>query len=341
MRNLIRPHLHGIVPYSTARDESKAVHGVFLDANENPYKWPYNRYPDPLQKELRKAIAELKQMDESQVFIGNGSDEIIDLLIRVFCEPGKNSIMVLPPTYGMYAVSARAHNIRVKEVQLDDEFQPHLEGIAAHWKDVKLIFLCSPNNPTGNKMDATRVLSLLETFDGVVVIDEAYSDYSESEGFKGFLSTFPRLVIMQTFSKAWSMASARIGIALTSSELVSILNKVKLPYNINNLSANALMKQISKRSKVDLQIRKTINEREKLFLNLQKLPFVVKVFRSEANFLLVKVTDAERIYNYLSGKGIIVRNRSSCTGLDNCLRITIGTNNDNKLLMKHLNDYNK
>lgn len=339
INKLFRSHLSALRPYSTARDEYKSDHGIFLDANENPYDWPQSRYPDPLQMELKHEISRLKGKDVSNIFLGNGTDEAIDILIRIFCEPGTDKVIILPPTYGMYEVSCQTHAVKVLEVPLDDFFQPDVDAILALGQQAKLLFICSPNNPTGNGFDVTRIERLLNNFPGIVIIDEAYIDFAEGNGFQHLLGRFPKLIILQTFSKAWAMAGARIGVAMANHLIIEMMNKVKLPYNLNNLSALALMQQLKKKQRIMVEIAAIKKQREFLTYSLKKLSFVSNVFPSEANFILIKVDDAQAVYHYLLKNGIVIRNRSTLVGLTNCIRISIGTEKDNELLISLLRKY--
>ncbi len=339
INRLFRRHLLALRPYSTARDENRSRHGIFLDANENPYDWPQSRYPDPFQMDLKHEISRLKGLDVSNIFLGNGTDEAIDIVIRIFCEPGIDEVIILPPTYGMYEVSCHTHAVKVLEVPLDAFFQPDVEAILALGQHAKLLFICSPNNPTGNGIDVIKVERLLNNFSGIVVIDEAYIDFAEGIGFQHLLSQFPKLIILQTFSKAWAMAGARIGVAMANHLIIEMMNKVKLPYNLNNLSAMALMQQLNNKQRIMAEIAAIKKQREFLTYSLKKLPFVRKVFPSEANFILIKVDEAQAVYHYLLKNGIVIRNRSNLVGLTNCIRISIGAEKDNELLISLLRKY--
>jgi histidinol-phosphate aminotransferase len=338
-KKIIRKHLLTLEPYSTARDEGSGVDAIFLDANESPFNKPFNRYPDPRQCEFRQHIAKMKGLAVEQVFAGNGSDEAIDLLIKAFCEPGEDAAVVLPPTYGMYAVAARTHGIQVNEILLNENFQPDVDKILTLSKNNKLLFLCSPNNPTGNITQKEIVIELLHGFKGIVVLDEAYIDFATEKSLLDLLQTFPNLVILQTFSKAWALAGVRCGLAFAHPEVIAVMDRVKLPYNLNQLTIAAVLKRMQKRIILQNQIQMIIHERKKLFDALKQFSFVEHVFPSEANFILVRVHNADKVYQYLIENGIIVRNRSKQQMLNNCLRITVGSINQNKKLLKTLKHY--
>ncbi len=339
LSKLLRQNIINLKPYSSARDEYTGEALVFLDANENPFNKPYNRYPDPLQRELKSKIAALKNTPESQLFLGNGSDEPIDLLFRAFCEPGEDNIISINPTYGMYQVAADINNIQVRKVSLDKDFQINPESIINKSdKNTKLVFLCSPNNPTGNSLKKDSIIRVVENFDGIVVLDEAYIDFAIEKSLLPDLEKYPNLVILQTFSKAWGMAGIRLGMAFAQPGIISVLNKIKYPYNINILTQQKALELINNESKKNEWVQELIERRGKMEKELAKLPFVVKVYPSDANFLLVKVHDATGIYNYLIEKKIIVRNRSRVHLCEGSLRITIGNEKENKLLLEALNN---
>ncbi|NOY97522.1 MAG: histidinol-phosphate transaminase [Chlorobi bacterium] len=339
LSKLLRQNIINLKPYSSARDEYTGEALVFLDANENPFNKPYNRYPDPLQRELKSKIAALKNTPESQLFLGNGSDEPIDLLFRAFCEPGEDNIISINPTYGMYQVAADINNIQVRKVSLDEDFQINPESIINKSdKNTKLVFLCSPNNPTGNSLKKDSIIRVVENFDGIVVLDEAYIDFAIEKSLLPDLEKYPNLVILQTFSKAWGMAGIRLGMAFAQPGIISVLNKIKYPYNINILTQQKALELINNESKKNEWVQELIERRGKMEKELAKLPFVVKVYPSDANFLLVKVHDATGIYNYLIEKKIIVRNRSRVHLCEGSLRITIGNEKENKLLLEALNN---
>jgi histidinol-phosphate aminotransferase len=321
--------------YSSARDEFKDfTHNmVYLDANENPFSNGINRYPDPQQKMLKSILSKQKRINENQILLGNGSDEVLDLVFRAFCEPNIDNVITLPPTYGMYGVLANINAIENKEVLLSADFQPNIDDIVKNINaNTKIIFLCSPNNPTGNSFDDQAVLTLLKNFDGLVIIDEAYIDFSKNESWLQEINDYPNLVITQTLSKAYAMAGLRVGILYASTEIISVLNKIKPPYNINNLSQESALKKLEQ-STLNFHVKKIINERKKMVEFLVFIPFVEKIYPSDANFILIKVDDANKRYNQLIENGIVIRNRNNQALCENCLRITIGTKEENEKLM--------
>lgn len=335
IKELTCPHVLRMQAYSSARSEFKGTATVFLDANENTIKTDYNRYPDPLQTALKEKITSLLGVTTNQLFLGNGSDEAIDLLIRIFCVAGKEAIVTLPPTYGMYKVSASLNNIDCIEVPLNSDFQPNVAAIlAAQNERTKILFICSPNNPTGNDVELTRIEQLIEGFDGIVVVDEAYIHFSEQQTCSRWLAQYPNLVVLQTFSKAWGMAGIRLGMAVANSEIIALFNKVKPPYNVNTLTQEFALKQLDDLAVFKTEVRTILTEREALASALITLDFVKKIYPSSANFLLIKVDQADQIYQYLITKGIIIRNRTKVILCDNCLRITIGTVEENESLMR-------
>ena len=339
INNLLRKNIKSLHPYSSARDEFSGEAMVFLDANENPFNQPYNRYPDPLQRELKAKIALLKDVMPGQIFLGNGSDEPIDLLIRAFCEPGEDNVVSIDPTYGMYQVAAGINNVEVKKVSLTETFELDAQKLLNSTNEkTKLVFLCSPNNPTGNCLGKEAVLEVVEKFHGIVVLDEAYIDFAPGKSLLPQLNDFPNLVILQTFSKAWGMAGIRLGMAFASAEIISILNKIKYPYNLNILTQQKALELIENRDKVEKWVKLLIAEREKMKKLLSDFPFVVKIFPSDANFILIKMFDARGIYNYLKEKGVIVRDRSKVHLCEGSLRITIGSSEENKLLLNALKE---
>jgi histidinol-phosphate aminotransferase len=344
LNKLIRENIKSLKPYSSARSEFSGTARIFLDANENSFgspltKW-YNRYPDPLQWELKKKIASIKNVSAENMMLGNGSDECIDLLIRAFCDPQKDNIIICPPTYGMYEVYAHINDVEVKEVPLLPGYQLNLDGIEnavdAH---TKIIFLCSPNNPTGNSLDREDIEVVLNNFEGLVVIDEAYINYSRHRSFVAELKDYPNLVVMQTFSKAWGLAALRLGINFASAGIIDVLNRIKPPYNINQATQELALKALDNLEDVNAMIKETVREREALVKELVQLPVVQKVYPSDANFVLAKMDNATEVYNYLKEKGIIVRNRSNVILCENSLRITVGTPEQDKQLLKALKDY--
>ncbi|RYZ56149.1 MAG: histidinol-phosphate transaminase [Sphingobacteriales bacterium] len=341
INNLQRENIRNLKPYSTARDEYKGQASVFLDANENAYGSPlaknYNRYPDPLQLDLKDAISKIKGVPIENTFLGNGSDEAIDLLYRAFCEPGKDNVIILPPTYGMYEVSANINNVEIRKVNLLPNFQLDLEGIAeAIDENTKLIFICSPNNPTGNSIIRTDIETVLANFNGLVVIDEAYINYAKQRTFIKELTEYPNLVVMQTFSKAWGLAALRLGMAFAARPVIDVLNKVKPPYNINQATQDIALEALSNIQQVNEWITTTVNERDQLSESLATLDIVKKVYPSDANFILVEVAEALKTYDYLVELGIIIRDRSKVTLCEGCLRITIGTRQENETLLNAL-----
>jgi len=337
LNNLVRENVKKLTPYSCARDEFKGKTGIFLDANENPFG-NLNRYPDPYQLELKSAISKFKGIEEDKIFLGNGSDEIIDLCLRVFCNPGIDKILTFTPTYGMYEVSASINDIEVVKIPLNNKFQIDPGKAAPLFSDhkLKLIFICSPNNPTSNAMNYQDVESVLKNFSGIVVIDEAYIDFSEKPSFISLIDKYPNLIIMQTFSKAFGLAAVRVGMAFSNPVIVQYFNKLKPPYNISTINQKAALTKLSKTDLHKNQIFRIKKERERLSSLLPKMKFVEKVYPSDANFLLVKVKNANYIYNTLINKNIIIRNRSSI--VENCLRITIGKKSENDKLINALNE---
>jgi histidinol-phosphate aminotransferase len=341
----VRPRVLNMKPYSSARDEFSGEAQVFLDANENPFgaipnDAPYNRYPHPLQPELKQRIGEVLGFLPATIFLGNGSDEAIDLLMRIGCEPNQDEIMIVPPTYGMYAVSAEINSVAIREVPLLPDFQLNVPKILAQIQpNTKIIFLCSPNNPTGNSLHEADILQVLQNFNGVVVIDEAYIDFSQQASWAGKLQDFPNLVILRTFSKAWGMAALRLGMALASPALIQFFNKVKSPYNINVLTQEYALEALQSYAKLQERVAFLLQEREKLQASLLALPTVQAVYPTDANFILVKIQNAPKVYHALLQQGIVVRNRSNVILCQDCLRITVGTPKENKALMQALESY--
>jgi len=340
LNQLIRPNIKNLKPYSSARDEYTGEAAVFLDANENPFNQPYNRYPDPYQRKVKEKIAELKQVAASQIFLGNGSDEPIDLLFRAFCEPGVDNVVSIDPTYGMYQVAADINNIEVRKVLLTTDFELDVEALLAACDDnTKLLFICSPNNPTGNCLKEADILTLVKAFEGIVVLDEAYIDFAPDKSLLSQLDQYPNLVILQTLSKAWGMAGIRLGMAFASEDIVKLLSNIKYPYNINVLTQQKALELLERGEEQQNWVQQLLSERELMQLALIDLSFVQKVYPSDANYLLVKVDDAKGIYNYLVEKKIIIRDRSSVALCEGCLRITIGQPSENKLLLDELRKY--
>lgn len=341
LEQLVRPNIWRLAPYSSARDEYAGHEAtVFLDANENPYNAPLNRYPDPLQTTLRQELSKIKGVPAENIFLGNGSDEAIDLCYRVFCRPGLDNVVAMEPTYGMYRVAADTNDVAYRPVSLTESF-----GLSA-WRmldaadgNTKLMWICSPNNPTGNNVDPQEVETLLREFGGIVVVDEAYSDFSKARPFRECLAEFPNLIVLNTMSKAWGCAAIRLGMAFASEEIIKLMDKVKYPYNVNSLTANQALETIKDRLKVERWVNMILQERGRVMAAFDMLPICLKVFPSDANFFLARMTDADGIYAYLVGKGIIVRNRSRVALCGNCLRVTIGTRNENAALLAALRQY--
>lgn len=331
---LVRKNILDMKPYSSARDEFKGEAEIFLDANENPYPTPFNRYPDPLQWKVKEKLSALKQVRPDQIFLGNGSDEAIDLIIRAFCEPYRNSVLITDPTYGMYAVCADLNAVPIVKVTLTKEFDLDIDSLfATLTKDTNVIFLCSPNNPTGNLLSRDKVLKILDQFEGIVVIDEAYIDFTSGESFIQLLPVYKNLIVMQTFSKAWGLAGLRLGMAFADIEIINILNKIKYPYNVNIQTQEIALKALTEADKKEKAVGEIINERTQLANGLRQLRITEHVYPSDANFLLVKVKDAPATYHYLMERKIIVRDRSKITLCKNCLRITVGTPEENEELI--------
>ncbi|XHR96556.1 histidinol-phosphate transaminase [Mucilaginibacter sp. UC70_90] len=341
---LLRENIKRLVPYSSARDEYQGEASVFLDANENafgsPLDQPFNRYPDPLQYELKKRITEIKGVPPRNIFVGNGSDEAIDILFRSFCNPGIDNVILVPPTYGMYEVSANINDIEARKVNLTEDYQLNLEGIAeAIDKNTKLIFICSPNNPTGNSINRDDIQTLLANFKGIVVVDEAYINFSRQKSFIQELTECANLVVMQTLSKAWGLAGLRVGMAFASEEIIEVMNKVKPPYNVNESSQQLALAALANVGQVNEWIKEILAQRDRLVLKLKDFDFVVDIYPSDANFILVKTTNANGIYDYLVKQGIIVRNRSKVELCEGCLRITVGTPDENTILLEALQNF--
>ncbi len=344
IQNLVRENIRRLKPYSSARSEFAGEAEVFLDANENALGSPagdgYNRYPDPLQTELKNCIGQINNVPPSQIFVGNGSDEAIDLLFRIFCEPGRDDVIICPPTYGIYRVSADINNVRVKEARLTADFQLDVSGILnAVSEQTKLIFICSPNNPTGNSMRRKSVIEIVEKFKGIVVVDEAYIHFAGTPSMIAELQKLPNLVILQTFSKAWGMAGLRVGPAFADVPIIGLMNHVKPPYNVSGIAQDAVLNAIKDKSLVDNWIVSTLHEREKLSSAVREFSFVKIVYPSDANFILVKTTDADAIYRFLIGEKIVVRNRSNVELCEGCLRITVGAQAENNRLLLALEKY--
>ena len=341
LQELTRPNIWSLAPYSSARNEyaGREAH-VFLDANENPYNAPYNRYPDPLQLELKEVLSHVKGVPAGNIFLGNGSDEPIDLVYRCFCCPGIDNVVAIEPTYGMYKVCADINDTEYRPVLLDEQYQITAEKLlAATDQHTKLIWLCSPNNPTGNSLQREEIIKVIETFEGIVIVDEAYSDFSSQKPLRSELSKYPNLIVLNTMSKAWGCAAIRLGMAFASEEIISIFNKVKYPYNVNQLTQQQALEALKDPFEVDKWVKLLLEERSRMIDAFKLLPICEKVFPTDANFFLAQMTDAVKIYNYLVDKGIIVRNRHRVQLCQNCLRITIGTKTENGELIAALRQY--
>ncbi len=341
LQELTRPNIWSLAPYSSARNEySGHVAHVFLDANENPYNAPFNRYPDPLQGEVKQRLAKIKGVPEECIFLGNGSDEAIDLVYRCFCEPQKDNVVAISPTYGMYEVCADINNVEYRQVMLDEHFQVTAEKLlAATDSNTKVIWICSPNNPTGNNIYREEIMKVIEQFDGLVIVDEAYIDFSSEKTMLQQLASHPNLIVLHTMSKAWGSAAIRLGMAFAQKDIIDIFNKVKYPYNVNLLTQEQAIKRLNDKISVEKWVNMLLLERGRLMQAFAELPICEKVYPTDANFFLAKMTDAQKIYDYLVNKGIIVRNRTRITLCNNCLRVTIGTKDENGELLGALRFY--
>jgi histidinol-phosphate aminotransferase len=341
LEQLTRPNIWSLAPYSSARNEyaGKTAH-VFLDANENPYNAPLNRYPDPLQQKVKEAIGKMKGVPAENIFLGNGSDEAIDLPYRCFCQPGVDNVVAIEPTYGMYRVCADINDVEYRPVLLDEHYQMQADKLLAACDDrTKLIWICSPNNPTGNNLSREEMVKVMERFEGIVIIDEAYSDFSRQKPLRSELAKYPNLIVLNTMSKAWGCAAIRLGMAFASKEIVSIFNKVKYPYNVNQLTQEKALDIISAKDDVEKWVNILLQERGRLMEAFSQLPVCKQVYPSDANFFLARMTDAQAIYDYLVDKGVIVRNRNRIQLCQNCLRITIGTRSENSELLGALRQF--
>ncbi|WP_286859595.1 MULTISPECIES: histidinol-phosphate transaminase [Sphingobacterium] len=346
LNNLLRENIKKLVPYSSARDEFKGEASIWIDANENPFGSPlnhdYNRYPDPLQHQVKAKLSTIKGVPAENIFLGNGSDEAIDILYRAFCTPGVDNVILVPPTYGMYEVSANINDVAFKKVNLTADYQLDLDGIAnavdAH---TKLIFICSPNNPTGNSIRRQDIETILNNFQGLVVVDEAYINFSAVKSFTQELAEYPNLVVLQTLSKAWGLAALRLGMAFASKEIIAVYNKIKPPYNINQATQDIVLEALNNVDQVNDWIKETVAERERLVRELLELNYVQYITPSDANFILVKMEQPREVYDYLVQYGIIVRDRSKVELCEGCLRITVGTPAENQTLLEKLNQINK
>jgi histidinol-phosphate aminotransferase len=340
LERIIRPNIKRMKPYSSARNEYKGTEGVFLDANENPYNNPYNRYPDPLQNDLKEKLGSLKKVSSSQIFLGNGSDEAIDLLIRAFCEPGKDSVLSISPSYGMYEVAADTNAVEFRTVSLNTDFTLDIEQLKkAIDPTVKLIFICSPNNPSGNQFYKEDILSLTKNFDGLVVVDEAYIDFSPNTSIVGDLKNYKNLVVLQTFSKAWGLAGIRLGIAFASEEIIAVLNKIKYPYNVNILTQKVALEALNKPEEKEKWVNTILLQKCFLTEKLRNLQCVEYIYPSDANFLLVKTKKSDELFRYLIDKQVITRNRSKVALCEGCIRITVGTEIENRILIEAISDF--
>jgi len=341
IKNLIRENIKSLKPYSSARDEYKDATSedmIFLDANENPFENGVNRYPDPQQNSVKELLSGIKNVPQKNILLGNGSDEVLDLIFRAFCEPKEDNIITLPPTYGMYSVLANINNIENREVLLTQDFQPKVAQILDNVDmNSKILFLCSPNNPSGNSFSTYKVEELLLNFNGLVVIDEAYIDFSEEKSWLERLKEFPNLIVTQTLSKAYGLAGIRLGVCYASQEIIAILNNIKPPYNVNELTQQKAVERLQKMGEVTNEISEIIKERTKLIHHLKEIKFISKIYPTDCNFVLVKVDDATKRYNQLITKGIVIRNRTNQPLCENCLRFTVGTNLENERLIKTLN----
>ena len=330
LNRLVRKNILGLKPYSSARDEYTGKEGVFLDANENPFG-EHNRYPDPHQKELKKLISQLKSVNENNIFIGNGSDEIIDLTYRIFCNPGIDKAIILTPTYGMYEVSAEINDIKIIKVPLNDKFQIDFNSLENYFTDdtIKLLFICSPNNPTGNNIK--NIENIIEKFQGIVFVDEAYNDFSDSTSLIDKINEYPNLIVSQTFSKAWALAAVRIGVAYSNSDIISLLNKVKPPYNVSTLNQNAVVESLLNYSEFAKRKNSILEQKEWLIMQFSLIKSIIKIYPSDANFVLIETVNATKLYNELINKRIITRNRNNL--IKNCIRITVGSQSENEKLI--------
>ncbi len=338
--SLLRNNIRSLTPYSSARDEYKGEEAVFLDANENPYNSPFNRYPDPLQIKLKKRISEIKGVAPENIFLGNGSDEAIDLLIRAFCEPGEDNILAIKPTYGMYKVCADISGVEYRESLLNEHFQVNVQQLTDLADDhSKLMFLCSPNNPTSNSLDADDILQLVKQFKGLVILDEAYIDFSIHPSMAAQLKAYSNLVILQTFSKAWGMAGIRLGMAFADIDIIGVLNRIKYPYNVNILTQKVALEHLDSMENKDKWVNQILEQRNLLYSQLSRFSMVRNILPADANFLMVKFDDPKKVFNFLIDRKIIVRDRSKITLCEGYLRITVGTSEENGMLISALNKY--
>ncbi|MEF9924424.1 MAG: histidinol-phosphate transaminase [Muribaculaceae bacterium] len=340
LKDLVRPNIWNLKPYSCARNEFKGDASVWLDANENPFNAPYNRYPDPLQLKVKEGIANIRGVDSQNIFLGVGSDECIDLAYRIFCEPSVDNVVAISPTYGMYEVCADINNVEYRKVSLDDCFDINPQSLLdAIDENTKIMWICSPNNPTGNAFDIAKLKYLCKEFSGIVVIDEAYIDFSDKGSMLDYLKDFPRLIVMQTFSKAWGSAATRLGIAFANTDIIALYNKVKYPYNINLLTQDYALKILNRHTEILDWVSRLLANRVELIDSLKSLKYVQRIYPTDANFVLVRVNDADSLYDYLCQRGIIVRNRNRVEKCLGCVRITVGETNENEELINALKDY--
>jgi histidinol-phosphate aminotransferase len=337
IEQLVRPMIKEIIPYRTARDEFEDFEAqkIFLDANENPFENGFNRYPDPLQRKLKRTLADIKQVKSEQILLGNGSDEVLDLIFRTFCEPGEEEVLILPPTYGMYSLLAKLNNIIVKEVPLNKNFEIEIDTVLeAVNQKTKIIFICSPNNPSGNAIPLDQIEPLLDRFKGILVVDEAYIDFSEQKSTLSILDQYPQLLVCQTFSKAYGLAGIRLGMCYANPLIIDYFNKIKPPYNVNSLTQSRALAQLETTESIQDQVISLISERKKLEQELKQFDFVSKIYPSDANFLLVVVDDANKRYDQFLDAGVVLRNRSRLQGCNNALRVTVGTPEENTNFIK-------
>lgn len=341
MKSLVRPNIWGLEPYKCARSEFSGQASVWLDANESAFNEPYNRYPDPLQREVKQRLSAIKQVSPDRIFLGVGSDECIDMVYRVFCRPGADRVVAIAPSYGMYEVCADVNDVQYTRVPLLDDFSLDTEALRRALPGAKVLWLCSPNNPTGNAFAIDDMVALCRDFAGIVVVDEAYIDFSGQPSMTTWLDRLPNLVVLQTLSKAWGSAAVRLGIAYASPEIIGIFNKVKYPYNVSLLAQQYALRRLAEHGKVQAEVSATLERRAALIAALRRLPQVLHIYHTDANFVLVRVTDADGIYTHLRDRGIIVRNRNSVEKCLGCLRITVGTKSEDDELIKAINDYGK
>jgi histidinol-phosphate aminotransferase len=342
LKTLVRENIKNLNPYTSAREISAGKGYVLMDANENPFGKSLNRYPDPMQKKLKERIAKMTDVNPGQLFLGNGSDEIIDLVMRLFCQPCKDNIVTIDPTYGMYEVAADINGIELRKVSLDSNFDISTSAMISETdRNTKLMILCSPNNPTGNLLDKNKIRELLNSFSGIMMLDEAYIEFSEDEGFLKEMDQYPNLIILQTLSKAWGMAGVRLGKAFASEEIISLLNTVKFPYNVSRINQVVAQKALNRKRKTNRKIQQITREREKLKTYLHTFSFIERIFPSDANFLLMRVSNSQDLINYMRQSRILIRDRSGLNGCQNCVRLTIGTPKQNRLLLEKMKEFER